>query len=276
MEITFKKNKENLLREVLLKSADLDEDISDSNIEIGEYFVEDKFITISPRCVRCDLCVKECPINTITSPSFFKRSRIKDNCVKCEICPQTCPVSCIYVLETEATISDNKIDNVDNENNTLNAVDFYTADFNSVEYTLKEKKIPHRVLRMEDISIDLSTCDSCGNCIKFCPTNAISMNLDNSLGIDKKLCIGCGSCSNLCPLDAIELKRFLGPVIETKELLINQDTCVECYLCEESCPVEAISLANGKVVLDDDKCIKCNVCSTRCPVSALTLNYLDK
>lgn len=275
MEITFKKDKEDLLREVLLKSADLDEDISDSNIEIGEYFVEDKFIAISPRCVRCDLCVKECPVNAITTSSFVKRSRIKDNCVKCEICPQTCPVSCIYVLETEATISDNVVDNVADEN--TDSTDKTSLITNSAEYKLKEKKIPHRVLRMEDISIDLNTCDSCGNCIKFCPTKAISMeSTENGPIIDKELCIGCGACSNLCPLDAIDLKQFLGPVIETKELLINQDACVECYLCEESCPVEAISLVNDEVVLDNNKCIKCNVCSARCPVSALTLNNLDE
>lgn len=39
-----------------------------------------------------------------------------------------------------------------------------------------------------------------------------------------------------------DLVRELGPVIKTKELLIDQDTCVQCQVCEENCPVNAIKL----------------------------------
>ncbi|MDR0911338.1 MAG: 4Fe-4S binding protein [Methanobrevibacter sp.] len=267
MEIIFKKQLESLEHEVVLKSVDLDDDIEDFQVNIEDFSLNDKILTISPRCVRCDLCVEECPVNAITSSTSIKRSRIQNNCVKCEICTQTCPVSCIYLLKTKST--------VDNENG-------------EVEFYLKEVKSPHRILKMEDISVNHSLCVGCGNCTQFCPTKAIELKktsiIETSVGwnysklkdnefaeVNKKLCVGCGSCSNICPQQAIFLKRFLGSIIITKELSINQDTCVQCLLCEESCPVEAISLIDGKVVLNDDKCIKCNVCSTKCPVGALKL-----
>lgn len=267
MEIKFKKKKEDLEKEFVLKSVDLDEDIEDFQANIEDYEATDEFITISPRCVRCDLCVEECPVDAISSSTVVKRSRIKDNCVKCEICAQSCPVGCIYAMDTKSAIN---------------------KESDDVEYTLEEKDVPHRILRMEDITVDRSNCDNCGTCIRFCPTKAISMRNKSIIEaaddttypeledkdypyIEKKLCIGCGSCANLCPNNSITLDRYLGPLIETRDLRINQDACVECYLCEESCPVEAIKLEDGKVVLDNDKCIKCNVCSTKCPVGALTL-----
>jgi ferredoxin len=271
MELSFKKKVENLQREVLLKSVDLDDDIDDFQIDIGDYSNSDRILTISPRCVRCDLCVEECPVDAIVSSNSIRRSRVKDNCVKCEICAQTCPVSCIYLLETNSIIGHEK---------------------GEIDFNFNEIKVPHRVLRMESVDVDKKKCVACGTCLKFCPTKAISLINDDEIDfhedlkrstlkskeysfIDEKLCIGCGACSNLCPQNAITIERFLGSIIETKQLLIDQNSCVECLLCEESCPVGAITLKDDLVVLDDNKCIRCNVCSTKCPVSALKLELCE-
>ena len=275
MEIELKKQIEILEREITLKSVDLDEDIEDFNVDIHNYKDNEKLITISPRCVRCNLCVEECPINVISSATWLKRAKIGDGCVQCEICAQTCPVSCIYVWEAEAEIKKD----------------------DSVEYTLKEVKVPHRTLKMDDISINREMCIGCGGCLKFCPTNAISLRskeyieahgetcptsgaIDSEDGhmysyIDKDRCCGCGSCRNLCIQGAISLKRDLGPVVIYSHIDINQETCVGCGLCEDNCPVEAIKVVEGEVILDDDKCIRCKECSSRCPVGALKL-VMDK
>ncbi|RBQ23791.1 Polyferredoxin protein MvhB [Candidatus Methanobinarius endosymbioticus] len=271
MEMKLKKQMKNLQKEVVLKSVDLNDDIGDFEVNIGAYEVEDKFITISPRCVRCDLCVEECPVDAISHSNIVKRSRIQDNCVKCNICVQTCPISCIYAMGTTSAINEK---------------------YDDVEYQLKEIKVPHRVLRMENISIDRKKCEDCGNCIRFCPTNAITLKNKSIIEaaddttyfeledkdypyIEKKLCVGCGSCANLCNNGGIILEKILGPVIVTKNLCIDQNACVQCYLCEETCPVDAIKLDGDKVVLDDDKCIRCNVCSSKCPVNALNLKNLS-
>jgi len=270
MEIKLKKQMKNLKKEVVLKSVDLDNDIDDFKVDIGAYESENNFITISPLCIRCNICFDECPVDAISSSTIIKRANIEDNCVKCEICAKSCPISCIYVMESKSKMS--------GENEDIN-------------YQLKKVEVPHRVLRMESISIDRSKCEDCKECIKFCPTKAITLkdksiieSAENNIYpyledkqypyIDKNICIGCGSCVNLCENDVISLERFLGPIIVTKSLSINQDYCVQCLLCEENCPVDAIKLKGDKVVLNDEKCIKCNVCSNKCPVGALKLKNL--
>ena len=271
MEIKLNKQMKDLQKEVVLKSVDLGDDIDDFEVDIGSYEVYDKFITISPRCVRCNLCFEVCPVDAISPPTFLKRANIEDNCVKCEICAKSCPISCIHVMETKSEI------NIEDED---------------VKYQLREIKVPHRILRMENISIDRAKCENCKNCIEFCPTEAITLKdksiieaADNTIYpyledkkypyIEEKLCIGCGSCVNLCINGGITLKRILGPIIATKTLNINQDACVQCLLCEENCPAEAIKLEKDEVVLNDSKCIKCNVCSSKCPVSALSLKNIS-
>lgn len=264
MKVSFEKQMKGLEREVLLKSVDLDDDIEDFNFELDNYESNDRIIAVSPNCVRCNLCVEECPVNAIEPPNIFRKSKITDKCVKCEICVQSCPISCIKSVNTFAFFDSAKEDSYFN-------------------YTLSNKEVSHRTLRMNDIKVDLDNCTSCGNCAEFCPTKALTLEFSSYFdgfdldedklypAINKDLCIGCGSCSNLCPENVIYLDRILGPIIDTCKLLINQDLCVNCYLCEENCPVEAIKLVDGEVVLDKDKCIRCNACTTRCPVGALHL-----
>ena len=276
MEIKLKKQIETLEREITLKSVDLDEDIEDFNVDIHDFKDQEKLITISPRCVRCNLCVEECPIKVISSSTWLKRAKIGEDCVQCEICAQTCPVSCIYVWDAESVIKED----------------------DSVEYTLKEVKVPHRNLKMEDISINREICIGCGACLRYCPTNAISLRtkefieahgeacpsvgaIDSEDGhmfsyIDKDRCCGCGSCANLCIQGAISLKRDLGPVAIYSHIDVNQDICVACELCEDNCPVEAIKVVDGEIFLNNDKCIRCKECTSRCPVGALNLVLDDK
>ena len=82
MEIKLKKQIETLEREITLKSVDLDEDIEDFNVDIHDFNDQEKLITISPRCVRCNLCVEECPINVISSSTWLKKAKIGEECVQ--------------------------------------------------------------------------------------------------------------------------------------------------------------------------------------------------
>jgi len=249
MDITFKKDKKVLKDEVIRKSMDLES--SEFKPEIEECKIEDKFITISPECIRCNLCVDECPVDAISKAKTTKPAKILENCVKCEICAQTCPVKSVHVTESTSYVNDQ-----------------------DVKYHLRDLKIPHRTLKMKNISVNEDKCDSCGTCAKFCPTNAISVEEGHKSVIDLDACVGCGACVSVCPEGAVELERELGPVIKTKELSIDREECVSCGVCEENCPVEAIRLKNGKIEFLEDKCILCEVCSDKCPVGALKLKRL--
>jgi ferredoxin len=269
MNVSFKKQMKMLEREVLLKSVDLDDDSDDFQFELDDFKANEEIIAIAPRCVRCNTCVGECPVNAIEPANIFRIAKISDKCVKCEICVQTCPVSAIKLIDN-SVIYDN-----DEEH-----------DF--IEYNLSNVSSSHRVVRMNDISIDYSQDNNWEDCANLCPTNAFSLEFkeffeDSKIdaGIDleedklypyinEKMCIGCSACVEISQnKDAIELDRYIGPIIHSRNIDISHDLCVNCYLCEENCPTGAIELVDGEVVLDSDKCIRCIECTRHCPVGAL-------
>ena len=269
MNVSFIKQMKDLEREVLLKSVELDDDGDDFQFELENFSAEDEIIAIAPRCVRCNTCVGECPVNAIEPANIFRIAKITDKCVKCEICVQTCPVSAIKLID--------------------NSVIYDEADERDViEYRLSNVKSPHRVVRMNSISIDCSGDNNWADCANLCPTNAFTLefkeffeerNMD--LGIDliddelypyinEDMCIGCGACVQISlNHNAVELDRYLGPIIHSRVIEVNHDLCVNCFLCEENCPTGAVELLDGGVVLDNDKCIRCIECTRHCPVGAL-------
>ncbi len=51
--------------------------------------------------------------------------------------------------------------------------------------------------------IEVTKCTGCGQCVFWCPENAISMN-GNVAVINEKICIGCGECLTVCHFDAVK------------------------------------------------------------------------
>ena len=269
MNVSFIKQMKNLEREVLLKSVELDDDGEDFQFELNDFSVNEEIIAVAPKCVRCNACVEACPVNAIEPANIFRIAKITDKCVKCEICVQTCPISAIKLID--------------------NSVVYNSEDESDViEYNLSNVRSPHRVVRMNSISIDYSIDNNWDDCANLCPTNAFTMefkeffeNLDMDLGIElienelypyinEKMCIGCGACAEISlNSNAIELDRYLGPIVHGRKIDINHESCVNCFLCEENCPTGAIELIDGEVVLDNDKCIRCVECTNHCPVGAL-------
>ena len=274
MNISFDKQISSLEREILLKSVEIHDSGDDFQFELNKFFSQKEIIAIAPRCIRCNMCVDQCPVDAIEPANIFKIAKITDDCVKCEICVQTCPVSAIKLIDNKVSYNHDEGDE-------------------AIEYNLASISRPHRVVRMNDISIDYSDLANYDNCAKFCPTDAFTLEFKSyfeELGIDvdieleddvlypvinKKLCIGCGACVQFCENDSVKLDRTIGPIVHTKNLEINQDECVNCYLCEENCPVEAIWLDEEKVVLNNDKCIRCINCTSHCPVGALNFVEID-
>ena len=269
MNVSFIKQMKDLEREVLLKSVELDDDSDDFQFELENFSAEDEIIAIAPRCVRCNTCVGECPVNAIEPANIFRIAKITDKCVKCEICVQTCPVSAIKLID--------------------NSVSYDAADEREIiEYKLSNVSSAHRVVRMNSISIDYSDDNNWADCANLCPTNAFTLefreffeDLNMDLGIDliddelypyinEKMCIGCGACAEISLNDnAVELDRYIGPIIHSRVIDVNHELCVNCFLCEENCPTGAVELIEDRVVLDNDKCIRCIECTHHCPVGAL-------
>lgn len=274
MNISFDKQISSLEREILLKSVEIHDSGDDFQFELNKFFSQKEIIAIAPRCIRCNMCVDQCPVDAIEPANIFKIAKITHDCVKCEICVQTCPVSAIKLIDNKVSYNHDEGDE-------------------AIEYNLASISRPHRVVRMNDISIDYSDLANYDNCAKFCPTDAFTLEFKSyfeELGIDvdieleddvlypvinKQLCIGCGACVQFCENDSVKLDRTIGPIVHTKNLEINQDECVNCYLCEENCPVEAIWLDEEKVVLNNDKCIRCINCTSHCPVGALNFVEID-
>lgn len=274
MNISFDKQISSLEREILLKSVEIHDSGDDFQFELNKFFSQKEIIAIAPRCIRCNMCVDQCPVDAIEPANIFKIAKITPDCVKCEICVQTCPVSAIKLIDNKVSYNHDEGDE-------------------AIEYNLASISRPHRVVRMNDIFIDYSDLANYDNCAKFCPTDAFTLEFKSyfeELGIDvdieleddvlypvinKRLCIGCGACVQFCENDSVKLDRTIGPIVHTKNLEINQDECVNCYLCEENCPVEAIWLDKEKVVLNNDKCIRCINCTSHCPVGALNFVEID-
>lgn len=269
MNVSFIKQMKNLEREVLLKSVELDDDGDDFQFELDNFSTEEEIIAVAPRCVRCNTCVGECPVNAIEPANIFRMAKITDKCVKCEICVQTCPVSAIKLISNSVVYNDEDEREV-------------------VEYDLANVRYPHRVVRMNSISIDYSNDNNWDDCANLCPTNAFTLefkeffedrNMDLGIEliedelypyINEKMCIGCGACREISLNNfAIELDRYIGPIHHSRFIDVNHDSCVNCFLCEENCPTGAIELVDGEVVLDNDKCIRCVECTNHCPVGAL-------
>lgn len=72
------------------------------------------------------------------------------------------------------------------------------------------------------VTIDPSTCRSCGLCSRRCPCEAIRLDKEEKVWeIDRMRCIACGDCVEGCPFGSLTMEpEYLPPVTEH---------VVECY-----------------------------------------------
>ncbi|RLF15448.1 MAG: DNA-directed RNA polymerase subunit D [Thermoprotei archaeon] len=59
---------------------------------------------------------------------------------------------------------------------------------------------------MPIINIDHSRCSLCGNCVKYCPRQVLSMEKDRVVIKDPLACTLCKYCETVCPNDAIRVR----------------------------------------------------------------------
>ena len=52
--------------------------------------------------------------------------------------------------------------------------------------------------------IDPELCKGCSKCVKVCPNDAITGEIQNPFEIDADKCINCGACVDVCPFNAVK------------------------------------------------------------------------
>ena len=56
------------------------------------------------------------------------------------------------------------------------------------------------------VTIDLSKCTACGECVATCPVEAITQRPDDQKAVvDADTCADCGACIDGCPAKAISM-----------------------------------------------------------------------
>lgn len=85
--------------------------------------------------------------------------------------------------------------------------------------------------------IDFMGCTNCGDCIQFCPTDALFPTSDKQgIYFSQGKCIGCGICEDICKPNAITKKDgfdLVSIAYERAEQLVHYDM-VMCHECR--CP----------------------------------------
>lgn len=68
------------------------------------------------------------------------------------------------------------------------------------------------------ILIDTEKCTGCGECIRLCVPEAMSI-VDGTISIDGDKCVQCGGCAQVCPNQALELVIEARPVRQAPEVI---------------------------------------------------------
>jgi len=79
-----------------------------------------------------------------------------------------------------------------------------------------------------DAHNDFKACDQCGECIKVCPTMAISQDKNGIVRIKKSDCVGCLMCVGFC-----DKMMYHDDKVEPFK-------CISCTICSNECPTNAL------------------------------------
>lgn len=66
--------------------------------------------------------------------------------------------------------------------------------------------------RGENVRIDLDLCVGCGECLPYCPMEALHLE-DGHVDVDREACVECNICyhSNVCPVGALGMEELKWP-----------------------------------------------------------------
>ena len=243
-------------------------------------------LAVRDGCVKCGLCVKNCPSGCIDIGSGTLDN---ERCVRCMNCVSLCPRESIgFVrspLKSEAPFDASRRAFLVRSGILLTgaAVGFLLGKAGS---GVRRRSLPIHPPGAGDPDRFASRCTACQLCTVNCPEKIIvpapggdgPVSLDLTRGACRT---GCTRCSEVCPTGALlpltpEKKR------RTKigQALFDSAKCVGCGACVEACPVRAINPddESGALKADPAKCIGCGACRKVCPVEgkAIRIQGVEK
>ena len=117
-----------------------------------------------------------------------------------------------------------------------------------------------------------SGCLGEGTCVATCQNGGITIN-NGVATIDVSSCISCGACIKKCPKHIIELipksaKVYVACTTKCRGkdvMSVCSVGCIGCGLCAKNCPNGAITMIDNLPVIDYEKCSGCKICITKCP-----------
>ena len=120
-------------------------------------------------------------------------------------------------------------------------------------------------------------CLGYGDCMRVCPTKAISINERGVAEVNSIKCIGCGLCSRTCPDGLIKMVKDTTRVVvkcsnHQKGADVRKvctDGCIACGKCQKNCPTGAITVVDNLAVINYDLCTACGKCAEVCPVHCI-------
>jgi energy-converting hydrogenase A subunit P len=105
--------------------------------------------------------------------------------------------------------------------------------------TLPTEKINDKFSFFTHKNIDFKSCDNCGDCVQFCPTNALSLTSDKTKILFMQLrCIACGICDDICKQKSFSSDDSFDVVslaFSRAEVLIENHFAI-CTECKVSFP----------------------------------------
>jgi uncharacterized Fe-S center protein len=109
--------------------------------------------------------------------------------------------------------------------------------------------------------IDTSVCTSCGQCVKYCASDAILLNTDKKAKIDYDKCVGCGQCVAVCQYEAAQpvwdnssdimnfkIAEYVVAVLNDKphfhiNFIMDVSPNCDCWNCNDAAIVPNIGIA---------------------------------
>lgn len=128
-------------------------------------------------------------------------------------------------------------------------------------------------------------CLGCGDCVRVCNFDALSMNSVSGLPeVNPEKCTSCGACVRACPRSLFELRPrgrmerrvWVACSSHDKGAVARKvcaAACIACGKCEKTCPFQAIAVSDNLSYIDARACRACGKCIPVCPTHAILATF---